>query len=33
MRTSFGQNGFQRAITNFSIENYVQKIEDILENN
>jgi len=32
-RVSFGENGFQRATENFSIENYVQKIEDILENN
>lgn len=33
LRTTFGENGYQRAIENFSIENYVQKIEDILENN
>ena len=33
LRTNFGEKGFQRAIENFSIENYVQKIEDILENN
>jgi glycosyltransferase involved in cell wall biosynthesis len=33
LRKIFGENGFQRAIENFSIENYVRKIEDILENN
>ncbi len=33
LRTTFGENGFQRAKENFSVENYVQKIEDILENN
>jgi len=33
LRTSFGENGFQRVIKKFSIENYVRKIEDILENN
>ena len=33
LRTSFGENGFQRVTQNFNIENYVQKIEDILENN
>ena len=33
LRTIFGEKGFQRASANFSIENYVQKIEDILENN
>lgn len=33
LRTSFGENGFQRAIKNFSIEKYVRKLEDILENN
>lgn len=33
LRTTFGENGYQRAVENFSIENYVQKIEDILENN
>lgn len=33
LRTTFGENGFQRATENFSIENYVRKIEDILENN
>lgn len=33
LRKTFGENGFQRAIENFSIENYVRKIEDILENN
>lgn len=33
LRVTFGENGFQRAKENFSIENYVQKIEDILENN
>lgn len=33
LRTTFGENGYQRATQNFSIENYVKKIEDILENN
>ncbi len=33
LRTTFGENGFQRATENFSIQKYVQKIEDILENN
>lgn len=33
LRNTFGENGFQRATENFSIENYVRKIEDILENN
>lgn len=33
LRTSFGEKGFQRAIENFSIQKYVQKIEYILENN
>lgn len=33
MRSSFGENGFHRAKNHFSIENYVRKIEDILENN
>lgn len=33
LRTTFGEKGFQRATENFSIENYVRKIEDILENN
>ena len=33
LRATFGENGFQRATENFSIENYVRKIEDILENN
>lgn len=33
LRTTFGENGFLRATENFSIENYVRKIEDILENN
>ena len=33
LRTSFGEKGFQRAIENFSIQNYVQKIEYIFENN
>lgn len=33
IRTNFGENGFQRAINKFSVENYVRKIEDILENN
>lgn len=33
MRSSFGENGFKRAKNHFSIENYVRKIEDILENN
>lgn len=32
LRTTFGENGYQRAIEKFSIEKYVQKIEDILEN-
>jgi glycosyltransferase involved in cell wall biosynthesis len=31
--TAFGERGFKRATDNFSIEKYVQKIEDILENN
>jgi glycosyltransferase involved in cell wall biosynthesis len=33
LRNSFGEKGFQRAIENFSIQKYVQKIEYILENN
>ena len=33
LRATFGEKGFQRATKNFSIENYVRKIEDILENN
>lgn len=33
LRTSFGEKGFQRAVENFSIQKYVQKIEYILENN
>jgi glycosyltransferase involved in cell wall biosynthesis len=33
LRTTLGEKGFQRATENFSIENYVRKIEDILENN
>lgn len=33
LRTSFGEKGFQRAIENFSIQKYVQKIEYIFENN
>ena len=33
LRTSFGENGFQRATEHFSIENYVQKIEEIFKNN
>lgn len=33
LRINFGENGFQRAIKKFSIEKYVRKIEDILENN
>lgn len=33
LRAIFGEKGFQRAKASFSIENYVQKIEDILENN
>ena len=33
IRANFGENGFQRAIKKFSVENYVIKIEDILENN
>ena len=32
LRTNFGENGFQRATKKFSVENYVRKIEDILEN-
>ena len=32
IRANFGENGFQRAIKKFSVENYVRKIEDILEN-
>ena len=32
LRTTFGEKGFQRATENFSIENYVRKIEDILKN-
>lgn len=32
LRNSLGENGFQRAKLNFSIQNYVSKIEDILEN-
>lgn len=31
LRSNFGEKGFKRATANFSIENYVQKIEDILE--
>jgi len=30
LRISFGKNGLQRAKENFSIQNYVTKIEDIL---
>jgi glycosyltransferase involved in cell wall biosynthesis len=33
LRNKFGVNGFNRVSNNFSIENYVRKIEDILENN
>lgn len=33
LRASFGEKGFQRAIENFSIQKYVQKIEYIFENN
>lgn len=33
LRKTFGEKGYQRAIENFSIQNYVTKIEDILENN
>ncbi len=33
LRKTFGQKGYQRAIESFSIQNYVTKIEDILENN
>ena len=33
IRANFGENGFQRAIKKFSVEKYVRKIEDILENN
>jgi glycosyltransferase involved in cell wall biosynthesis len=33
LRVVLGENGFQRAKEKFSIQNYVQKIEDILENN
>lgn len=33
LRNSFGKKGLNRAVENFSIENYVTKIEDILENN
>lgn len=33
LSTSFGENGFHRAKNHFSIENYVRKIEDILQNN
>lgn len=33
LRSSFGKNGLQRAKENFSVQNYVTKIEDILENN
>lgn len=33
IRMAFGEKGFQRASENFSIENYVRNIEDILENN
>ena len=33
LRTTLGEKGFQRATENFSIENYVRKIEDIFENN
>ena len=31
--TAFGERGFKRATDNFSIEKYVQKIEDIFKNN
>lgn len=31
--TAFGEKGFQRAIENFSIQNYIRNIEDILKNN
>lgn len=33
LRATFGEKGLQRASENFSIENYVRKIQDILENN
>lgn len=33
LRKTFGENGFRRATEHFSIENYVQKIEEIFKNN
>ena len=33
LRNTFGENGFRRATEHFSIENYVQKIEEIFKNN
>jgi glycosyltransferase involved in cell wall biosynthesis len=33
LRNTFGENGFKRAVENFSVQNYVSKIEDILQNN
>ncbi|MBP6099379.1 MAG: glycosyltransferase family 4 protein [Flavobacterium sp.] len=33
LRSDFGENGFKRAVENFSVQNYVSKIEDILQNN
>lgn len=33
LRAAFGERGFKRATDNFSIEKYVQKIEDIFKNN
>lgn len=33
LRKTFGEQGYQRAVESFSIQNYVTKIEDILENN
>lgn len=31
LRKKFGENGYLRATNNFSVENYVRKIEDIIE--
>lgn len=33
LRKNLGEKGYQRAIENFSVQNYVTKIEHILENN
>lgn len=33
LRNTFGENGLKRAIENFNIQNYITKIEEILQNN